>query len=190
MVQGPHVGSPQFSSAQQGMGFPFPSRAVGMPGPVLNLLAGARVERAVTAVAEEVGGQALVGGSACGRSTARWHRASGGGQASGSLATSSRTSAWQGWSSGHQHARFFPRNSDRAAANQIHCPFHPPAVWTSCARPKVLGCGTRWDKAGRMRDKPRCLLGFFVAPTADGGSRLLVGVFPPFGDFRGEVDGF
>ncbi len=21
-----------------------------------------------------------------------------------------------------------------------------------CARPKVLGCGTRWDKAGRMRD--------------------------------------
>ena len=48
----------------------------------------------------------------------------------------------------------------------------------------------RWDKAGRMRDKPRCLLGFFVVPTADGGSRLLVGVFPPFGDFRGGVDGF
>ena len=64
------------------------------------------------------------------------------------------------------------------------------AVWTSCARPKVLGCGTRWDKAGRMRDTPRCLLGFFVAPTADGGSRLLVGVVPPFGDFRGGVDGF
>ena len=62
--------------------------------------------------------------------------------------------------------------------------------YRSCARPKVLGCGTRWDKAGRMRDKLRCLLGFFVAPPADGGSRLLVGVFPPFGDFRGGVDGF
>ena len=41
----------------------------------------------------------------------------------------------------------------------------------------------------RMRDKPRCLLGFFVAPMADGGSRLLVGVSPPFGDVRGGVDG-
>ena len=24
----------------------------------------------------------------------------------------------------------------------------------ACARPKVLGCETRWDKAGRMRDTP------------------------------------
>ena len=29
-----------------------------------------------------------------------------------------------------------------------------------------------------MRDEPLCLLGVFVVPTADGGSRLLVGVFP------------
>ena len=34
----------------------------------------------------------------------------------------------------------------------------------------------RWDKAGRMRDAPLCLLGFCVAPPADGASRLLVGV--------------
>ena len=32
-----------------------------------------------------------------------------------------------------------------------------------------------------------CLLGFLVAQMADGGSRLLVGVSPPFGDFRGGV---
>ena len=29
------------------------------------------------------------------------------------------------------------------------------------ARPKVLGCETRWDKAGRMRDTPLCFAGFF-----------------------------
>ena len=37
-----------------------------------------------------------------------------------------------------------------------------------CARPKVLGCGTRRDKAGRMRDTPRCLLWFCEAPRPDG----------------------
>ena len=40
---------------------------------------------------------------------------------------------------------------------------------------------------GRMRDTPLCLPGFCVAPPADGASRLLVGVFPAFGDFRGGV---
>ena len=36
------------------------------------------------------------------------------------------------------------------------------------ARTKVLGCGTRRDKAGRMRDTPRCLLWFCEAPRPDG----------------------
>ena len=43
---------------------------------------------------------------------------------------------------------------------------------------------------GRMRDKPPCLLGFLVAPTADGGSRLLVGIFPHSAIFEGGLDGF
>ena len=33
-------------------------------------------------------------------------------------------------------------------------------------RPKVLGCGTRWDKAGRMRDNPLWLLWFLRGAAA------------------------
>ena len=47
-----------------------------------------------------------------------------------------------------------------------------------------------WDArlGGTLRDgcgTNPVFAGFFVAPPADGGSRLLVGVFPTFGAFRG-----
>ena len=35
---------------------------------------------------------------------------------------------------------------------------------TRCARPKVLGCETRWDKARRMRDEPHPGSFFFRPP--------------------------
>ena len=41
------------------------------------------------------------------------------------------------------------------------CLVHPH---TRCARPKVLGCETRWDKARRMRDEPHP--GSFFSPAS------------------------
>ena len=45
-------------------------------------------------------------------------------------------------------------------------PQAPRLPHARCARPKVLGCGTRWDKAGRMRDKPLWLLWFLRGAAA------------------------
>ena len=42
----------------------------------------------------------------------------------------------------------------------------PSPPHARCARPKVLGCGTRWDKAGRMRDNPLWLLWFLRGAAA------------------------
>ena len=57
----------------------------------------------------------------------------------------------------------------------------------SPSRTKVLGCGTIRDKAGRMRDKPRILLGLLRRRRPTGGSRLLVGVFPHLAIFEGGL---
>ena len=60
-----------------------------------------------------------------------------------------------------------------------------PQAETRCARPKVLGCETRWDKVGRMRDTPCVCWGFFVAAGGRRGSRLLVDVSPHSAIFEG-----
>ena len=45
-------------------------------------------------------------------------------------------------------------------------------------------------QSGTDAGQTLCLLGFCGAVGRRVGSRLLVGVFPRFGDFRGGVDGF
>ena len=50
---------------------------------------------------------------------------------------------------------------------------------------KSLGMRDYPGQSGTDAGQTPCLLGFFMAPPADGGSRLLVGVFRRFGDFRG-----
>ena len=66
----------------------------------------------------------------------------------------------------------------------------PWARRCASARTKVLGCGTRRDKAGRMRDTPRCLLWCCEAPRPDGVQDCCPAVFPPSAIVEGGVDGF